>query len=291
MRTRCPSMTAAGIAVARALETARPAGERICEDPLARRFVGPVFRFLCWLTVFSRWADRRGPALYNFLVARTRYIDDCLRCCLAAGVVQVVVLGAGYDSRAYRCEELEEHAVVFEVDHPNTQRRKKALVQRALGRLPGHVNYVSMDFLTDDLEERLTSAGYDPTRPTLVIWEGITEYLNREAIERTLGFVRRCTPPGSMLVFDYTENGILDPAHPASEVDRMRRWQWLLGEVMAYGFDRGSLVEYLGAHGFTDIDDVPADALGARYCTGPNADRQPADGYGIVSARVAGPAV
>src|SRR5512143_3016013 len=146
MRKSQSSLTAAGIAIMRAVESERPADKRICYDPFARRF-GPG-----WLYYFMRffirsgYAEWRGPGVNGFLAARDRYIDDVLRNSLKEALQQLVILGAGYDSRAYRFDVAG--LKVFEVDHPATQADKLAKLQIIFGKIPEHVTYVPVDFNT-----------------------------------------------------------------------------------------------------------------------------------------------
>ncbi|MGB8312113.1 MAG: class I SAM-dependent methyltransferase [Halobacteriota archaeon] len=103
---------------------------------------------------------RKPTAVIGFVVARERYIDDYLRSCIDGGLEQLVILGTGYDSRAYRFEGLKR-AKVFEVDHPATQRIKVVKLKTALGKLPENVVFVSIDFIKETLGRRLNACGYD----------------------------------------------------------------------------------------------------------------------------------
>jgi methyltransferase (TIGR00027 family) len=107
----------------------------------------------------------------GFLMARERYIDDVLQNFLNEGLQQLVILGAGYDSRAYRFD-LPGRVKTFEVDHPVTQADKLKRVQRVFGKIPEHVTYIPVDFNTQTLSERLLSSGYGPGLISLFIWQG-----------------------------------------------------------------------------------------------------------------------
>src|SRR5512146_572422 len=144
MRKSQTSLTAIGIAVARAVESERPADERICYDPFARLFV-PAWMYRAFgFFIKVGYAEWRGPGVNGFLVARDRYIDDVLQDFLNEGLQQLVILGAGYDSRAYRFD-LEDRVKTFEVDHPATQSDKLAKLRAAFGKVPEHVTYVPVD--------------------------------------------------------------------------------------------------------------------------------------------------
>jgi len=222
------SLTAEGIAFIRAWESLKPAGERVCDDPLARHFVGPLMWVLGKL--FNGIKQRSAPGVAEFPIGRCRFIDDYLQARLAEGIEQLVILGAGFDSRAYRFEGLRGKVRVFEVDHPATQRVKRQRLERALGHIPDHVVFVPVDLLVERLDQRLLESGYDPGLKTLFIWEGVTQYLDPQAVDSTLAFVAHHSAPGSALVFDYIEREALETSDKRPEVRTMERARRISGE-------------------------------------------------------------
>ena len=158
MKAKQSSITAAGIAVARAVESEKPEDARICYDPYAVKFLNPFFYHFTRFFIVSGYAEHTGAGVTGFLVARCRCIDDLLQECLNEGLQQLVILGAGYDSRAYRFEQLKKGVKVFEVDHPATQKIKLGKVRAIFGRWPDHVTYVSIDFTKDRLETCLSES-------------------------------------------------------------------------------------------------------------------------------------
>jgi methyltransferase (TIGR00027 family) len=140
----------------------------------------------------------------HLMVARTVAIDADLR---SAAAPQVVILGAGLDGRAWRMRELVK-AVVFEVDHPDSQRQKRERV--ASLTLQAHeVHFVPLDFRQGDLAQALERAGHNPNLPTAWIWEGVVMYLRREEIETTLGTVEARSAPGSRLIVAYHQPALM----------------------------------------------------------------------------------
>ena len=286
MRRKRSSLTATGIAVARGVESEKPEGERICYDPYARRFVpGWLYSTIAFF-IKSGYAERRGPGVLGFLAARDRYIDDVLQGFLEAGLQQLVILGAGYDSRAYRFEKLKNGVKVFEVDHPATQADKLAKVQAVFGTIPEHVKYVPVDFNTQTLEQRLLESGYDPHLKTLFIWQGVTMYLTAEAVDHTLKFVVQCSAPGSTIVFDYLYRRALDGVQKRVEISNMRRYRFMTGEGLTFGIEEGTVEAFLKQRGFSKVRDMDANGLKQAYCTGKNAGRKVASLYGIVVAEI-----
>lgn len=263
------SWTADGVTFYRALESARPAGERACYDPLAGDFLSGWFRFLHRSRIKAKIARlyiERGSFAPGFrnVTARTG-IDDCLTERLNDGIEQLVILGAGFDTRAYRFEGLKEKVRVFEVDHPATQRVKRQRVVKMLGSLPNHVTFVPVDFEREKLGQRLNECGYDRDAKTHFIWEGVTTYLTDEAVDETLAFVAGNSPEDSTIVFTYPYRSAYDGA----VFDGARRWQlkyleWK-GEPPIFGIEKGTVGKFLYSRGFTLLEDLSGAALAARY--------------------------
>jgi methyltransferase (TIGR00027 family) len=281
MRKNQSSITAAGIAVMRAIESEKPAGERICYDPYARRFIPAWMYHVFGFFIKVGYAEVRGPGVNGFLAARDRYIDDVLQSFLDNGLEQLVILGAGFDSRPYRFDRLR-HIKTFEVDHPATQADKLARVRSVFGEAPSHVLYIPIDFDTQTLAERLLESGYDPTLKTLFVWQGVTMYLTQEAVDATLAFVVNHSAPGSAIVFDYIYQAVLDGAQKHGEVSGMRRYRFMTGEGLTFGIAEGASEALLKERGFHHVKDVSVADLKAAYFTGKNASRKVVGGYGIV---------
>jgi methyltransferase (TIGR00027 family) len=136
--------------------------------------------------------------LSSMMVARTVEIDDAIR---EAASPQVVILGAGLDGRAWRMRELRD-VVVFEVDHPDSQRDKRARAA-SLTPITRDLRFVPVDFERDRLDQALTTAGHDPSLPTTWLWEGVVIYLALRDIEATLSDVERRSAPKSRLCLTY----------------------------------------------------------------------------------------
>jgi methyltransferase (TIGR00027 family) len=286
MRRNQTSLTAAGIAVTRAIESGKPAGERICCDPYARRFTPGWLYALTAFFVKTGYAERRGPGVMGFIIARERYIDDVLQGYIKDGLPQLVILGAGYDSRAYRFDGLKDRVKVFEVDYPATQADKLAKVKHFFKQIPAHVNYVPVDFNTQALEQRLPGSGYDPTLKTLFIWQGVSMYLAAAAVDDTLQFVVRHSAPGSAIVFDYIHRQVLEGGQKHGEVSGMRRYRFMTGEGLTFGIEAGTVAAFLKERGFRQVKDMDANGLKQAYFTGVNAGRNVVSGYGIVVAEL-----
>jgi methyltransferase (TIGR00027 family) len=209
------SKTADQMTLARAIESLKSPQERICFDRYAKDFLSDEYTRLIRSNVmrlFIVWLmERFFPGHYYYVAARTRYIDEYLQESIEDGIKQLVIIGAGLDSRPYRFDGLKK-IKVYEVDHPATQSIKKAKVRSTFGAVPEHVAFVEVDFNNEEIEVKLTNNGYDRSLKTLFIWEGTTPYLNLEAVHKTLEFVSANSCAGSSIIFDYILSSVVDGA-------------------------------------------------------------------------------
>ncbi len=287
MRKNQTSITAMGIAVLRAVESEKPEGERICFDPYARRFLPGWFYAMMRLFILTGYAERRGKGVIGFLAARDRYIDDYLESQLKEGFDQLVILGAGYDSRAYRFPTLQERGIrAFEVDHPATQQGKMEKVRKIFGELPSPVTYVAVDFNTQTLADCLAANGYDPRAKTVFLWQGVTYYLEPAAVDNTLALIAQQSGTGSNVIFDYIDEALLTSPTSHGEVKGMRRYRGMTGEALRFGIPVKKIESFLIQRGFGQVKNILSEELKARYFHGKNAARNVMAGYAIVSAVV-----
>ena len=270
MHTTEHSRTAEFMAFFRALETARRARGRLFDDPWAIGFLRPSLRGAAlsarvpgigW--ALARFIDRRWPGARSSGVARTRFIDDALDTALADGFDQVVVLGAGFDSRAYRLPAASR-VRVFEVDHPNTSRRKQQHLRALLGQVPAHVTFAAIDFTRERLDETLRTAGLDLAHQVFFVWEGVTQYLDGAAVDATLRYVATAAP-GSKLLFTYVDSRALEPNAGFDGMAAINRAVENADEPWTFGFDPQALPAYLQARGLGLISDLGAADYRALY--------------------------
>jgi methyltransferase (TIGR00027 family) len=284
MKAERSSQSAMGVAVMRAIEATRPAAVRICDDPLARALSPTGLYLLTKAFIDSGLYARMAPGAVEFIIGRERYIDDFLAAALAQGLEQLVLLGAGFDTRAYRVPGVAKTRV-FEVDHPATQAVKLEKLKKIVNPLPANVTLVPVDFNTQALGDRLLSSGYDAQAKTLFIWQGVTYFLTAEGVDNTLAFIAHHSGPGSAVIFDYFFNEELRDPHSAY-AKAMRRSAQLTGEQYLFRIDRDQIEAFLAQRGFRDVCSVTLEQVKQRYFTGPNARRPMPAGVAIASAVV-----
>jgi methyltransferase (TIGR00027 family) len=258
------SRTAEYVALFRALESAEVPSRRLFEDPQATRFLRPSLRAVAYAarvpalrSQIVRFIDHRWPGPRLSAVVRTRVIDDFVLGAVGETRPQLVLLGAGYDTRATRLPALASRTV-FEVDHPATQARKR----RAMGGLGGGVHYVPVDFERDDLVGALTAAGFDREQPSCVVWEGVFSYLTPDAIDVTLASLRELCAPGSEILLTYIDQRALEPAAEQPQA-------WLtavsdVGEPFRTGLDPHQAAAFFAERGLRLSEDESTTAAARR---------------------------
>ena len=273
------SITALGAAGHRAAHQVLEHGF-VFADPLALSILGPDADDAIAL---AKERPERRP-LRLFIAMRSRFAEDLAGHSIARGVRQILVMGAGLDTFAYRLERTQDMRV-FELDHPATQAEKRRGLTAAKIAEPAHVSYVAHDFERGSMIEALKVAGFDPGRRTFVIWLGVTPYLTEEAVFATLSEVARL-PGGAEVVFDYA-----NPPHAIEETAARDLHRELAERVAASGepfrcyFDSAALHTRASTLGFSEIEDLDRAALIGRYL--PNLPVAPRPGPGGHVVRMA----
>jgi methyltransferase (TIGR00027 family) len=256
-----PSQTALAAAFHRAAHQVLEQGQ-IFADPLALRILGADAQ-----TVARQAGEKpSGRRMRLFIAVRTRFAEDALADGIERGVRQVVVLGAGLDTYAYR-NPFGHRLRLFEVDYPATQAWKRRRLRDAAIPLPGSLTFVPVDFERQNLAERLAMAGFDRTQQTFFTWLGVVPYLNQDAVWSTLAFVASL-PNGAHVVFDYSDPpASFAPERRASHEKRAGRVAGL-GEPWVTYFEPEKLHAKLAALGFSEIEDLGPAQIVSRYFPG-----------------------
>jgi methyltransferase (TIGR00027 family) len=253
------SRTALGAAGRRAAHQVVDGGA-VFADPLALRILGPDAD----AAVAEARANPASRGLRLYVAMRSRFAEDAAGQAIARGVRQIVVLGAGLDTFAYRVEPVESLRV-YEVDHPATQAEKRRRLAAAGIAAPSHVVYAECDFETESLAGALAASGFDARRPSFFLWLGVVPYLTEPAIFTTLAFIGKL-PGGGEVVFDYS-----NPAASIAEGGWRRGHEIVAARAAAAGeplrtfFATPALHEKLRELGFRSIEDLGPDEIMARF--------------------------
>ncbi len=239
------------MALFRAIESTRPAESRLFCDPYAalflngwRKWVYQAARFGAGRRIIERLLDGNSPGARAAGIARTQWIDAEVTRALEEPA-QLVLLGAGFDTRAYRLPTAQR-VNTFELDRSETSLSKQAILRREIGSLPRHVKFVAIDFNKQSVSDALSGAGFDATRRACFVWEGVSNYLSAEAVDEVLRQISKAAA-GSVLLFTYVDRRVLEqpdqfPGAPKL-LSRLRSY----GEPWTFGLDPKEIGEYLSA--------------------------------------------
>ena len=232
---------------------------RIFADPLALRIIGADADTL------ARAAEDppSGRGMRIFIAARTRFAEDALAAAAEKGARQLVVLGAGLDTFAYR-STLRDRLRIFEVDHPDTQAWKRQRLEDVAIPVPKSLTFAPIDFERQTLPEGLATAGFDPAQQTFFFWLGVVPYLTEETVLSTLGFIASL-PNGAHVVFDYSDPPASLPAEARIKHEMRATYVAQLGETWLTFFEAEELRARLMALGFSEVEDLGPPQIAARY--------------------------
>lgn len=257
MESAGPSRTALGAARHRAAHQLLEDG-CIFADPLAVSIVGEPAARISAAANERRW----NRALRLFIAVRHHFIEQRVAQAVERGCTQLVVLGAGLDTFAYR----NPHPAlrVFEVDHPSTQAWKRQRLNEAGIGTPDSLRYVGVDFERDVLAARLLADGLDVMQSTFFSWLGVVPYLSETTVYANLSWIASL-PRGTEVAFDYSEPPeSLPPAVREAHAARAARVAQL-GEPWRCYFEPAVLHTRLAEIGFASVEDWGSAQIGAHY--------------------------
>jgi methyltransferase (TIGR00027 family) len=261
--------TAWGPVVQVALEQLVPEEQRVIHDTVAYQLMPASLKGLvnlCRIGFVRRTllnlVDRRVPGIRGGVLCRKRYIDEKLNDALNAGIQSVVVLGAGFDTLAYRLSDLASRQV-YEVDFPQIIQSKKVELQRLFGRVPTHVKLVSMDFESQELEVVLQQEGYSGAKPAFFVWEGVTQYISETAVRKIFEFFRKAAP-GSQLAFTYVRKDFIEGKQMYGlnvlfHQTRVEKQLW------QFGLEPEAAANFLGHYSWKELEQAGSAEYQERY--------------------------
>jgi methyltransferase (TIGR00027 family) len=251
-----PSRTSILTAAVRALGSREPDASVRNPDWVADRLIGPAELVLIADHPISKALDQdfheamNDPDVFGFawlMLVRARFIDELMERAVRSGATQLVILGAGFDTRAHRFPELLKDAAIIEIDYGATQEYKKRRVEDALGGAPANVVYAPIDFARESLGEVLRRAGFQPGRKTYYICEGVSMYVPDEGMKETLRAIAAESAAGSALLLEYLNRGGLEllRKYPSGMIKNAFDW----GEPFVFGVPDGQDREFFNEAG------------------------------------------
>jgi methyltransferase (TIGR00027 family) len=263
-----PSVSALNVARCRAAAANEPRDEIRGRDTLAELFLGEEaqksLKDPAMHAMILRKLSAVSPGGYEYFLARTAYLDEVMEQALHDNIPQIVFLGAGYDTRAYRFCDLIRDTRIFELDIRSTQMHKRSLLEQAQIPIPAQLTFLPIDFTKDSLADVLIRAGYDPDKKALFIWEGVCYYLPPQTVDETLSIIRKNSPAGSFLCFDYM---IAASTRFGAQSSRDAMQSMYTAEPLQFELEEGNVAAFLAERGFQVVEHLLPEDLQKKYLT------------------------
>jgi methyltransferase (TIGR00027 family) len=237
------------------------------DDHLAVRLLPDFFRLLVHIPLFRMFYRHAfAPAgIYEYVIARTKYIDAVFKQALAEQFDQILLFGAGFDTRALRFQAEAQHTRIFELDAPLTQQAKIRQYQKRNLSVPSNVVFIAIDFDEESLPDKLDAAGFRKDRRSLFILEGLLMYLEPESIQVTFQTIQEYAGRGSWAVFDYIQASVLRHENTLYGEAGLTQTVSRAGERWRFGIEAGEIGSFVATYGFEVSDHKDAQELEATY--------------------------
>jgi methyltransferase (TIGR00027 family) len=237
------------------------------DDHLARRLLPGFIKVLIHIALLRRFFVRiLAPAgIYEYVIARTKYVDEAFKKALADRFDQILLFGAGFDTRALRFHAEAQHVQIFELDAPITQQAKIRQYRRRNLAIPTNVVFIAIDFDKQPLSRKLDMAGFKKDRRNLFILEGVLMYLDPESVQSTFQVIREFAGPGSRVVFDYVQASVLRHEHTLYGESGLAKTVSKAGEEWRFGIEPDEIASFAAKYDLAVCDHKCAQELQATY--------------------------
>jgi methyltransferase (TIGR00027 family) len=270
VKANTPSRTAQYMALFRAIENERPAGKRLFNDKFAISFLDSGLKAATKFSglpivgsIIPKIIHNKALGALSSGTARTKYIDDLLQQTVDSGAKQVMILGAGFDTRAMRLDFLKNIPVI-EIDHPDTSVFKVKKLKQSGEELPNNIRYLQIDFNKESLEQLADKQGLNFNIPTAIVWEGVTNYLTQEAIDTTFDFLKKFADD-SYVIFTYIHKQVLDNPQSFAGTEKFFKKLKQNEEPWTFGFLPAELPDYLMRYELKLLEDNSATEYRQKY--------------------------
>lgn len=244
-------------------------------DDMAQLFLPPLAKLFLNIAPLRKAFLRRvaPPGIYEYVLARTKLFDALFLRALEAFFPQIILLGAGFDTRALRFREQNSGTAVFELDQPAIQQPKREILRRKGVEIPEELVFVPIDFEREELYNALFKAGYHRGQRCLFLWEGVTMYLTAAAVDETLDFIRREAAPGSLVGFDYLYASVLRREGKHYGEREIFETVSQTGEAWSFALEEDEVGDFLARRGFELVEHYTPQQLAQRYLTAEDGTR------------------
>ncbi len=231
------------------------------DDYIAPLLLPRILQFLLKFRLINiRWPIF-PKGIYEYVIARTKYIDDKVISAMEEGIEQIVLPGAGYDTRAIRFSDSNPRVKFFELEVETTLTAKiNQYNKRGIPR-PGNSIFIPIDFMIETMDEKLLEYGFNPCKKSLFLLEGLIMYLDQAAVEDLLSRINQLTLPGSPIIFDYILASVLRNENALYGEKSIHRQVISANEAWQFGLEIGQAEAFLGKFGLKLIDLLDAEKL------------------------------
>ena len=230
-------------------------------DYIAPNLLPGLIKFL----LSNRLVNFRWPffprGIYEYVIARTKFIDDVFEDSIKQGIEQIVLFGAGFDTRAIRFADINIHTKIFELDTIYTQTAKIEQFKKRNILLPKNTIFIPIDFHVDSITEKLAANGFNRNKTTLFILEGIIQYLKAEVVDELFKLLFELSVPGSRVVFDYIYASVLRKENSCYGEEDIYKRVNSAREPWLFGIEKGEIEEFVRKYKFNVIQDLDPETL------------------------------
>ena len=256
--------TAFGAAAVRLIEQYEPEDKRLFNDPIIYHLTNSLLRFILKFDFMRNYyihlSDKIIPGIIGGQICRTKFIDEKTLQVLN-DVQQILILGAGLDTRAYRLVGIDQRKI-YEVDLPNIQKYKEQKLIKYYGKLPISVRYIPVDFNKMKMETVLNNTSFDYKKRTLVILEAVIQYINKDAVNEVFNFISKL-PNDSYLLFTYVLRDVIERKTDAAK--NLMDWAEKHKCTFLFGINRSEIASFLDNYNLEILEDVGSEFYQEKY--------------------------
>lgn len=238
-------------------------------DNLAEIILPPMAKLMLDIAPARKFMMRKmfPPGIYEYVIARTKVMDAAFLEALDADFPQIVLLGAGFDTRALRFADRNQGTQIFELDVATTQQPKIEIFHKKKLTIPPELIFVPIDFDREGISDVLGKAGFREGQKTLFLWEGVSMYITAEAVDGTLAFIHSHSASGSRAVFDYLYASVLRRENRFYGEKEIYETVARVGEAWTFGLEDGEVESFLATRGFEMLAHYTSADLERLYMT------------------------
>ena len=241
------------------------------DDTIALQLLPARIKLIFGNPLVRKYVYRLIPAkgMYEYVIARTKYIDAVFKEALAGRFDQILIFGAGFDTRALRFREISGTTKIFELDAPVTQEAKISQYRKRGLSIPPNLTFIPIDFDKESLSAKLEEAGFEKNKRSLFVLEGLLMYLQPESVDETFRIIRGFAGAGSQAVFDHVFSSVLRHEGVYEDERKIVDQVSKAGEGWQFGIEKGRIEQFLSKYDLRLCEQRDAHNLEQMYFTDP----------------------